>query len=188
MLKSSCRFRLTSAHSITPPPLTFGWSAIKRISSTSPQDRRLKFNIVIVGNGFIRSAEGINAFPTTKKQRSRSVQLGIIRPKQRLFEVKCVKRPRYASALPWSFSFYTNKNSSVLGARQFCRMKFVFDAKLKNEGILPYFKAFQQASYQISPKNRFLPNRNSLTAVVTQSKRFCNNGCFQSKCNVQGIL
>ena len=46
MLKSSCRFRLTSAHSITPPPLTFGWSAIKRISSTSPQDRRLLFKFL----------------------------------------------------------------------------------------------------------------------------------------------
>jgi hypothetical protein len=41
-------------------------------------------------------------------------------------------------------------------------MKFELDAKLKNAGILPYFKAFQRAAAQISPKNRFLPNRNSL--------------------------
>ena len=41
-------------------------------------------------------------------------------------------------------------------------MKFEVAARLKNAGILPYFKAFQRAAAQISPKNRFLPNRNSL--------------------------
>ena len=41
-------------------------------------------------------------------------------------------------------------------------MKFELDAKLKNAGILPYFKAFQRVASKISPKNRFLHNRNSL--------------------------
>jgi len=38
------------------------------------------------------------------------------------------------------------KNSIISGAGQFCKAKNFFQAKLKNEGILPYSEAFEQAS------------------------------------------